>query len=104
MLKWETVLRGEFTLSNKSSFRIWNKAQEIIRENKRINKWDLMDKLGISRSTYEKETSFWKYKFREFIGYDRKTSEWIWQLEEPEIAEPIVIPSIQLSEDWRSEL
>ncbi|MGI0094084.1 MAG: hypothetical protein ACREA8_08275 [Nitrosotalea sp.] len=92
-------------MSNKSQIRIWNNAQRIIAEHKRINKFDLIDTLGISLSTYEKQSAFWKYRFSEFVEYDKKTAEWIYKLEEPEIAEtPLEIPYVQISEDWRSEL
>lgn len=92
-------------MSNRSQIRLWNKTQRIISEKRRINKFDLIDALGISTSTYEKQSAYWKHRFSEFVEYDRKTSEWIYKLEEPEIAQtPLEIPSVQVSEDWRSEL
>lgn len=77
----------------------WFQVKATIQKHGRINKWDLMDQVGMSRSVYEKESPFWLHKFPDFIEYDRKTSEWSWIVPQEPETEKIV-----LTTEWESEL
>jgi len=65
-------------MGSKSQFKITNKWIAIVSEFKRINKFLLIDQLGISISYYEKLKPWIEYKFPDFISYDRETKDWVW--------------------------
>jgi len=55
-----------------------NKMIEIIKKGKRIHKFDLIEKAGISLSSYEKIKPWLEYRYSNLVRYYRPTGEWIW--------------------------
>lgn len=44
----------------------------------KIHKYDLIDALHISESTYEKLKPYIEYKFGDEVFYEKATKNWIW--------------------------
>lgn len=86
----------------RTSLSTWHRVREIIEKQRAIDKWDLMQKAGISRSVYEKEAPLWKTKFSDFVEYDRKSGMWLAKIQEQESIEPE--QTILIQTDWESEL
>lgn len=63
----------------------WLHVKEIIHKYGTINKWELMEEAGLSRSVYEKEAPYWLHKFSAFVEYDRKSGNWTWAVEDQTI-------------------
>lgn len=55
---------------------------ETVRKSKEIHKYDLIDALHISESTYEKLKPYMEYKFGNDIFYQKPTKMWIWVRED----------------------
>jgi len=69
-------------MRSRKQYSISNKWKEIIKRNKRIHKFLLIEQLGISISYYEKLKPWMEFKFPDFISYDRETKDWVWVEEE----------------------
>lgn len=54
----------------------------IIRDAKKIHKYDLLDALHVSESTYEKLKPYVEYRFGDDIFYEKTTKCWIWARDE----------------------
>ncbi len=53
-----------------------------IRDTKNIHKYDLIDALHISESTYEKLKPYMEYRFGNELFYEKATKCWIWVKED----------------------
>ena len=71
-------------MSNRQWYYYGNKLKTIIEQEKRIHKFDLVEKVGISFSLYDKIKPWFEYKFNEFVRYDKPTKEWVSLKEELE--------------------
>jgi len=52
-------------------------VEQIKREDGRINKFDLMDKLSMSISTYNQLKPYVEHRFGHYVEYDRPSQSWI---------------------------
>ena len=57
---------------------------DTVIKTKRIHKYDLIDTLQISESTYEKLKPYIEYKFADDVFYEKATKNWIWVREDNE--------------------
>ena len=73
---------GEKELPSKSMHHIANRMKQIIIQEKRIHKYDLINLLGISVSYYEKIKPWFEHTFSAYAKYDRETKEWKCMLDE----------------------
>jgi len=64
-------------MATKNQHKLARKIIDIVKKYGRINKFDLMDEVGISISTYEKIKPWLERRFYEFIKYEKSTKEWV---------------------------
>ena len=64
-------------MSGKSWHHIAKKMNNILKETKRIHKFDLVDRLSISLSLYEKYKPWYEYHYTEYARYDKPTKNWV---------------------------
>ena len=69
-------------MGSRSMHQKANQMKEIIKREKRLHKYALMNELKISPSYYEKIKPWFEYTFSDFARYDRSTKEWFCTLEE----------------------
>jgi len=69
-------------MTSRSMYSRANRIKEIIKSEKTIHKYDLMDRARISMSTYEKIKPWLEYRFADFFSYDKEKKTWNWMVEE----------------------
>lgn len=55
--------------------------KDLVEQKGRIHKFEIMNQLGISISTYEKLKPWLEYTYFDFMKYDKDTKEWIWLID-----------------------
>ena len=58
-----------------------NRFKELVKKEGRIHKFEIMNQLGISISTYEKLKPWLEYTFFKFMKYDKEMKRWEWIIE-----------------------
>jgi len=66
---------------------IASKWRLIVRAERKIHRWDLKDRLGISINDYYRFTSYVLYKYGEELSYDKKMQIWFFEGEDMEVRE-----------------
>ena len=64
-------------MATKNQHKLARRIIDVVKKHGRINKFDLMDEVGISISTYEKIKPWLERRFYEFIKYEKSTKEWV---------------------------
>lgn len=64
-------------MATKGQLKIANKFVLQIQTDKRINKFDLMDKLSMSIASYNQLKPYVEHRFGHYVEYERKTKDWI---------------------------
>lgn len=63
-------------MATKGQLKMANKFVRQIQSDSPINKFDLMDKLSISISTYNQLKPYIEHRFGHHVEYDRKSQNW----------------------------
>ena len=66
---------------------IASKWRLIVRAERKIHRWDLKDRLGISINDYYRFTSYVLYKYGDELSYDKKSQVWFYEGEDMEVRE-----------------
>ena len=66
---------------------IASKWRLIVRAERKIHRWDLKDRLGISINDYYRFTSYVLYKYGDELTYDKKSQVWFYEGEDMEVRE-----------------
>lgn len=68
-------------MSNKAQVSVANNMLNIIKHEQTINKFDLMDRAGLSVGAYNQISAWFKHRYSEttkLVEYDKKFKMWKW--------------------------